>query len=289
MCRERKLNSIQASVESVLEFLSSEFNLGRACRTLNVYWSAISSTRPKIDSVRVGEHPLVVQLLKGAYNLRPPLPRYSSTWDVSLVVSLIDCLGASESLSKDLSQKLGFLLALTAMERVSEVVSHDLRYRRFHPEGVTFAHSDLTKKSAAGQDLKTSFHASFEENPNLCVVKCLKVYEHRTSEFRPLDPSKPNKLLLSYIRPHKPISGASLSRWLKDIISRAGIDTSIFKAHSVRGASASAAYERGASLQDILDLADWSTDSTFRRFYYRPRHNSSITKTLLNVQGSPSQ
>ena len=142
-----------------------------------------------------------------------------------------------------------------------------------------------TKKSRAGKDLKTSFHASFEENPNLCVVKCLKAYEHRTSEFRPLDPSKPNKLLLSYIRLHKPISGASLSRWLKDIISRAGI----FKAHSVRGASASAAYERGASLQDSLDLADWSTDSTFRRFYYRPRHNSSITKTLLNVQGSPSE
>ena len=92
-CRERKLNSIQASVESVLEFLSSEFNLGKAYRTLNVYRSAISSTHPKIDSVRVGEHPLVVQLLKGAYNLRPPLPRYSSTWDVSLVVSFIDCVG----------------------------------------------------------------------------------------------------------------------------------------------------------------------------------------------------
>ena len=93
-CRERKLNSIlQASVESILEFLSSEFNLGRAYRTLNVYRSAISSTHPKIDSVRVGEHPLVVQLLKGAYNLRPPLPRYSSTWDVSLVVSFIDGLG----------------------------------------------------------------------------------------------------------------------------------------------------------------------------------------------------
>ena len=126
------------------------------------------------------------------------------------------------------------------MERVSEVVAHDLRYRRFHPEGVTFALPDLTKKSRAGQDLKTSFHASFDENHNLCVVKCLKVYEHRTSEFRPLFPSKLN----------------SLSRWLQDIISRAGIDTSIFKAHSVRRASASAACERDASLQDILDLAD---------------------------------
>ena len=69
----------------------------------------------------------MVQLLKGAYNLRPHLPRYSSTWDVSFVVSFIDSLGVNESLSlKDLSQMLGFLLALTAMERVSQVVSHDL-------------------------------------------------------------------------------------------------------------------------------------------------------------------
>ena len=98
-CRERKLNAVQASVESILEFLSSEFNLGRAYRTLNVHRSAISSTHPKIDSVRVGEHPLVIQLLKVAYNLRPPLPRYSSTWHVSLVVSSIDGLGVNEPLS----------------------------------------------------------------------------------------------------------------------------------------------------------------------------------------------
>ena len=63
-CRERKLNSVQASVESILEFLTSEFNLGRAYRTLNVYRSSISSTHSKIDSIRVGEHPLVVQLLR---------------------------------------------------------------------------------------------------------------------------------------------------------------------------------------------------------------------------------
>ena len=41
----------------------------------------------------------MVQLLKEAYNLRPPLPRYSSTWDVALVVSFIAGLGVNESLS----------------------------------------------------------------------------------------------------------------------------------------------------------------------------------------------
>ena len=33
-CRERKLNSVQASVDSILDFLTSQFNLGRAHRTL---------------------------------------------------------------------------------------------------------------------------------------------------------------------------------------------------------------------------------------------------------------
>jgi hypothetical protein len=42
----------------------------------------------------------VVQLLlKGAYNLRPPLPRYFSTWDVRVVISFMDSLGPNEGLS----------------------------------------------------------------------------------------------------------------------------------------------------------------------------------------------
>jgi len=66
-------------------------------------------------------------LLKGTYNLRPSLSRYSTTWDVNQVVNFINSLGSDESLSlKNLSQKLGLLLELTAMERVSEVIAHDL-------------------------------------------------------------------------------------------------------------------------------------------------------------------
>ena len=135
-CRERKINPVHAPIESILEFLTAEFRAGKACRTLIVYRSAISSTHPSIDSVRVGEHPLVVQLLKGVFNLRPALPKYSTSWDV-ILLSFIEKLGPNESLSlKDLSQKLGILLALTAMDRVSEVVAHELRFRQFSPERV---------------------------------------------------------------------------------------------------------------------------------------------------------
>jgi hypothetical protein len=87
-CCEREISSVHAPIEAILEFLTTEFNSGKAYRTLNVYRSAISSTHAHIDFVRVGEHPLVAQLLKGAYNLRPTLPRYSSMWDVGTVCPL---------------------------------------------------------------------------------------------------------------------------------------------------------------------------------------------------------
>ena len=104
--RERKINSVHAPVEAILEFLTDEYNAGQAYRMLNVYRSAISRTHPSIDSVPVGEHPL------GAFNPRPPLPRYSTTWDVDPVLSFIENLGPNQSLSlKELSLKLGFSIS----------------------------------------------------------------------------------------------------------------------------------------------------------------------------------
>ena len=62
---------------------------------------------------------------------------------------------------------------------------------------------------------------------------------------------------------------------MEDQLSEAGVDNSRFKAHSVRGAVTSAALNKGVTLGDILQVADWSSDSTFRRFYYRPTHDHS--------------
>ena len=114
-------------------------------------------------------------------------------------------------------------------------------------------------------------------------MQCLKEYETSTLPFRVVDPARPNRLLLSYIRPHKPITSDTLGRWVKEVLARAGIDTNIFKAHLVRGASATAAHNKGVSLEDILHLADWSTDSMFRRFYYRPTHNPGPARSLVNT------
>jgi len=65
------------------------------------------------------------------------------------------------------------------------------------------------------------------------------------------------------------------------MLSEAGIDTEMFKAHSVR-ASSSAALRKGVHISDILQTADWSKDSTFKRFYHRPVADDGYASAVLN-------
>ena len=50
----------------------------------------------------------------------------------------------------------------------------------------------------------------------------------------------------------------------------------------MHGAVTSEALTKGVSIQDILNTADWSTDSTFRRFY--PSKENSFVDKLLSFQ-----
>jgi len=89
--------------------------------------------------VRVGEYPLVRQLLKGVFQCKPTLPRYTNSWKVSKGLDYLVSLGPNDQLSlKSLSLKLAILFMLTSAERSSEVQAHDLRFRKFLPEGVVF-------------------------------------------------------------------------------------------------------------------------------------------------------
>ena len=66
-------------------------------------------------------------------------------------------------------------------------------------------------------------------------------------------------------------------------MSAAGIDSQIFKAHSVRGASTAAA-NAFVPLSTIMSMADWSSASTFRSFYYKPLFNSDFATGVLSAK-----
>ena len=53
-------------------------------------------------------------------------------------------------------------------------------------------------------------------------------------------------------------------------MSAAGVDTTIFKQHSARSASTSKAATQGFSIKDILEHANRSRTTTFRKVYEKP-------------------
>ena len=66
---------------------------------------------------------------------------------------------------------------------------------------------------------------------------------------------------------------------------KAGVDTAVFKAHSVHERCLKyCSLREGSFMEDILRTADWSTDSTFQRFYYRPTHDNRYAVAVLQPQ-----
>ena len=216
------------------------------------------------------------------FHERPPLLRYTATWDVRVVLRYLESVGPTTSLPlKLLTFKLVMLLALTRPSRSADLASLQLDHRQFRPEGVVFLPAALAKQSAQRKPLKKYFFPSFPHNSELCPVQTLKRYEVLTA---PLRPGTTTNLFIALVKPHKAVTSATIARWLREVLKLAGIDISIFSGHSVRGASVSAAAGAGVSTNDILKAAYWSSDSVFRRFYYCMKpHLDSLFYTLLEL------
>ena len=92
--------------------------------------------------------------------------------------------------------------------------------------------------------------------------------------------------LVSYRPPHRSVTVSTISRWVLEVMRQSGIDTSVFKAHSTRGAGTSAA--RGlVPIDVILTSGGWSSRSTFAKFYERevPRAASLGNAIASRLQG----
>jgi len=110
--------------------------------------------------------------------------------------------------------------------------------------------------------------------PNICVVTTLKAYIARTSAFRWDAP----QLFFSYFKPFKPVSRDTISRWVKTVLQKSGIDVNFFKPHSTTAAATSKA---SIVLEHILSVAWWSSSATFAKFYKKHVINTDSFSTVL--------
>ena len=87
-CDQRQTNPVSCPVELVVNFLAAQQRLV-LFGTLAGYRSAISHFHEKVDGMPVGKHPLVVEVMKGSFPENPPVPRYTHTWDINIVLTYL--------------------------------------------------------------------------------------------------------------------------------------------------------------------------------------------------------
>ena len=110
---------------------------------------------------------------------------------------------------------------------------------------------------------------AFPESPSIGPVLSPREYLDRTA---PLCHTDAYNLFISQHKPHKSVKSQTLAQWMTNMMAAAGVDTTMFKQHSTRSASA-AWLEKGTksmSVAQICKHAQWSNlTTTYRKFYHR--------------------
>ncbi|KZS05432.1 Uncharacterized protein APZ42_031378 [Daphnia magna] len=153
---------------------------------------------------------------------------------------------------KALGSKLVTLLALATLIRVSELAAID-----YHSIWFVDGASNPT--------------------PELCPVLTFKNFLERTNQLR--SQSNEGSLLIALVVPHKPVTANTVSRWIKSVLGRAGVDTANFGAHSTRSAAASEAVNAGVPIDSVVRTGNWANKAKFNRFYNRASTESNIRST----------
>ena len=282
-CSSRGLCVFSAPVTDVLTFLTeTATNQSLEYRTLAVYKSAILQGHLPVGPPKLGDLPVLSRSMKGIFRMKPPTPCLGSTWDVKHLLDFLAILDPPAGLTlKMLSLKLAALLALTFSARAHELVKLDLDFVSIKNDAWEFSLAGHTKVSRPGHPARKIYLPAFPDNPKICVVRTLQEYRSRKETRR-----QSSRLLISFVRPFKPISSQTMSRWLGKTMQLTGIAchfTDHSTGHSTRSASTSTAARAGVLLDTILVAADWSSSETFKRVYLKSRNKGKIARAVLTV------
>ena len=248
----------------------------------------IFSTLKFKSGTNTGLDPIISELIKAfeiQRTIQRPLP---PKWDLACVLSSL-CKDPYEPLHKasllHLTMKTVFLLTMAAAKRVSEIhaLAMDTEHLRFDKTDGSvslrtqmgfLAKSQLPSKSPLTIFIPNLAKTLTRENDNwlLCPVRALKCYLNKTKAIRK------NRIRL-FIPTRGDITKGSIARWIAFTIKTAyrklttrDLSFLKIKAHELRALSTSWAYFNSIPIEEVIQAAVWSSQTTFARFYLRDVH-----------------
>ena len=221
--------------------------------------------------------------------MRPKMYKQPPVWQVDEVLETILSWGNNLQLdTKHLTLKLAMLFALVSAGRGSETSRLSMKTATRLPEGVRFKLLHHKKNLKSSEFPGTIFIPTYPENLDLCPVQCMDWYLAKTAGFRvginaDIPEDDEDLLFRSMSQPLKGITSKTFSRWVTECIATS-LDSSPSGSlgHSARGSATTKAFIEGhLTLKEIMDGANWRTESVFHKFYKNPDFNPNFGRSVL--------
>ena len=223
------------------------------------------------NGVSFGKDPHVSRVLKGIFRERPKIPKRLVNYDTNIVIRYIGNLPCNNKLLlEELTLKLTTFLCILSGQRSQSIGALFPKHMHKSETTFTFYIPKIIKTTTPRFHQEPLEFEAFPQERKLCVHTWLSDYLLRTEGIRENFGMENTTLILSYQYPHHPVKSATLARYVKNFLGQAGIDLTVFTAHSTRSASSSKANNLGLSLKDISKAAGWKGHSTFQQFYKFP-------------------
>ena len=239
----------------------------------------LSSVLAPVGNIPVGQHPHIIRLLKGIFNERPPLKRLVPEWDLLVILG---CLKEKpfeplkDASLKFLTWKTCFLVAITTFRRCRDLQALQLGEGlvNVQKQGVTFIRKGLSKSDRPSHMGRNIFVPHLEKDKKLDPKRALTHYLKATEQFRNQTGKDIVKLFLAITKPHQPVYSITMPRWLISLIKycykKLKKSHGKITGHTTTSVGPSWALFKGASLQQVMEAADWSRETTFTRHHLKP-------------------
>ena len=171
------IDPVSPTVSEPLNLLATFLDSGLGYNAIRVARSAVSSYLVLKDGVPFGQQKLVIRFIKGVFEMKPALPKYSNTWNVGVVLNYLELLHPHNKLTlKELSQKLAMLLALLSGQRCQTIIKLSLSSMKLSSSTCVFQITSLLKQSRRGHHSAPFELMAYPGNSKLCIVAVLREY-----------------------------------------------------------------------------------------------------------------
>lgn len=224
----------------------------------------------------IGENPYIQKIMSAAENMMPSCPRYQDTWDMDILLRFWQQQPPNESLmDSDLLDKSITLLMAAAVLRSSDAKAIVRSSIRCSQEELSFVINN--PKNAKG--ITAPVKVARMKDSTICPVAAIERYLHTTASRRA---SGDESLFVGIRQPFAPLSSKAIAARVVHVLKQAGIDTTVYKAHSVRSAAVSKAIEMGMDLDDVLVHGRWRSERVFRDFYERSKKGHHVSSSIFS-------